>query len=82
MNAACLRGIMTDRIVHKVEQRAERQNISYDEAYAQRTDAVPTGQLGEPEDFASAVAFLCSDEASFVTGTALAVDGGWLRRVF
>lgn len=82
VNTACPRGIMTDRIVQKVEQRAERQGISYDEAYQQRTNAVPMDRLGDPDEFASAVAFLCSDHASFVTGSTLAVDGGWLRRVF
>jgi 3-oxoacyl-[acyl-carrier protein] reductase len=36
----------------------------------------PLGRLGEPEDVARAVRFLCSDEAAFVTGTVLLVDGG------
>jgi NAD(P)-dependent dehydrogenase (short-subunit alcohol dehydrogenase family) len=38
--------------------------------------ATPLGRLGDPEDVAGAVRFLCSDEASFVTGTVLLVDGG------
>ena len=36
----------------------------------------PLGRLGEPEDVAGAVRFLCSDEAAFVTGEVLLVDGG------
>ncbi len=35
------------------------------------------GRIGEPEEVARAVLFLCSDDASFITGTDLAVDGGF-----
>ncbi len=38
--------------------------------------AVPLGRLGEPHEIAKSIAWLCSDEASFVVGHALAVDGG------
>ena len=41
--------------------------------------AVPTGELGRPEDFGAVVAFLCSDQARFITGAALQVDGGAYR---
>lgn len=39
---------------------------------------IPWGSVGAPEDVAAAVAFLAADDASYVTGACLAVDGGWL----
>lgn len=40
----------------------------------------PIGHLGKPEDIANAYLYLASDEASFVTGTTLVVDGGYTAK--
>jgi NAD(P)-dependent dehydrogenase (short-subunit alcohol dehydrogenase family) len=50
------------------------------ERMQQLSDAEPVGRLGEPSEIAHAVMWLCSDGASFVTGQALAVDGGWVAQ--
>jgi 3-oxoacyl-[acyl-carrier protein] reductase len=47
-----------------------------EEATAAMLQATPLGRLGEPGDVAGAVRFLCSDEAAFITGEVLLVDGG------
>ncbi|WP_083411068.1 SDR family oxidoreductase [Arthrobacter sp. UCD-GKA] len=56
----------------------------YDESPERRQDMerrTPLRRLGLPEDVASAVSFLLSDNASFVTGTNLVVDGGWTAQI-
>jgi NAD(P)-dependent dehydrogenase (short-subunit alcohol dehydrogenase family) len=51
-----------------------------EEYVAPMREAHPVGRLGEPSEVASAILFLASDEASFVTGAILPVDGGYLAR--
>src|SRR5215813_7422993 len=48
------------------------------EARRRRVDRIPLGRFGEPEDVARAALFLASDDASYITGHTLAVDGGYL----
>jgi 3-oxoacyl-[acyl-carrier protein] reductase len=51
-------------------------DVIADELKEQMLAATPLGRFGDPEDIAAAVRFLCSDEASFITGEVLLVDGG------
>ena len=48
------------------------------EAYLRkRLDSIPLGRIGTPEEIADVASFLCSDEASFITGAAIVADGGY-----
>ena len=46
-------------------------------AYREMSQTQPIGRMGRPEEIAAAALYLASDEAAFVTGTALMIDGGW-----
>ena len=61
---------MTDATARRVGMEPE----AYREA--RRRAATPVRRVGQPEDIAAAAAFLCSDEASYITGQTLYVDGG------
>jgi len=50
-------------------------------AKARRGQTVPLGRVGEPEDVAGAVAFFASDDAAYITGQVIAVDGGMLAQL-
>jgi 3-oxoacyl-[acyl-carrier protein] reductase len=56
--------------------RTQLTDVLPEEATAAMLQSTPLGRLGEPEDVAGAVRFLCSDEASFITGEVVLVDGG------
>jgi NAD(P)-dependent dehydrogenase (short-subunit alcohol dehydrogenase family) len=55
--------------------------IMENEAFLRRTESLTAlGRVGQPQEIANAFLFLASDEASFVTGSAMVVDGGWISR--
>jgi NAD(P)-dependent dehydrogenase (short-subunit alcohol dehydrogenase family) len=61
-----------------IETALTKERIATDARFqALNIDPIPFRRLGVPEDVANAVHFLCSDEASYINGHVLAVDGGW-----
>lgn len=54
----------------------EHVKVAYPDVYHYLLGTHPVGRIGQPEEVANAVVWLCSDEASFVTGVAFPVDGG------
>ena len=69
VNAICPGHIVTERIMETVWKNNPSGLKFFEDQY-------PVGRTGVPEDIGNAATFLCSDEASFITGHALPVDGG------
>ena len=69
----------TDRVVALADAVAAQEGISAADANARWEAQIPMRRLGEPREFAALAAFLCSERASYITGTSIPVDGGWIR---
>lgn len=67
---------LTDRQRHLAEIRAGRDGITPEEALERQGNEVPVGRLASPEEVASAIVYLCSNQAAYITGESLLVDGG------
>ena len=61
-----------------VATEMSRSSLSTEEGRAWQLARIPIGRVGKPEDIAPVVLFLCSPEASYITGHTLVADGGWL----
>jgi NAD(P)-dependent dehydrogenase (short-subunit alcohol dehydrogenase family) len=72
VNAVCPGSIRTPMLERLFRAAPERE--------ARLAEDAPLGRLGRPEEIAAAVVWLCSDDASFVTGHGLVIDGGFLAR--
>ena len=69
----------TERLDGLAENISETQGITVEEAFARWEAQSPMGRIGEPREFAALVAFLASDRASYITGTSIPVDGGFIQ---
>jgi 3-oxoacyl-[acyl-carrier protein] reductase len=69
----------TERLDELAQMMAEKQGISAAEFRGTWEKEIPMGRLGEPRELAATVAFLASERASYITGTSIQVDGGWIR---
>jgi 3-oxoacyl-[acyl-carrier protein] reductase len=69
----------TQRAIDLTKANATRQGISFEEAVKKREAEIPMGRTGEPREFAALAAFLASERASYITGTSIQVDGGWIK---
>ncbi len=73
--------IATDRLRQLDEARATRENISYDSVVQASLKQIPLGRYGDPKEYGDVATFLASQNASFITGTVMRVDGGQIQAI-
>lgn len=69
----------TQRVEELARATADREKISVAESMKKWEAEIPMRRLGEPKEFAAVAAFLASERASYITGTSIQVDGGWIK---
>jgi 3-oxoacyl-[acyl-carrier protein] reductase len=72
----------TERLIHLAEAVAERESLTIEGAYESWEAEIPMGRLANPPELGAVAAFLCSEQASYVTGQSVAVDGGWIKGLY
>ncbi|HOH73809.1 MAG TPA: SDR family oxidoreductase, partial [Syntrophales bacterium] len=81
VNSVCPGYTLTDRVRNLAKVVGEKEKVA-PEAVIKRWEAtIPMGRLGTPEEFAALVTFLASEQAGYITGAAIQIDGGWYRGV-
>lgn len=69
----------TERIAQLNAQKAKKMNLKPEEVRAAMEAQVPMQRIGQPEEYANLVCFLASEQASYITGTNIPIDGGLLK---
>ena len=77
VNAVCPGTIETPLFHNAIDNYVARSGADKNEVVAEEAAAQPIGRLGQPEDVAELTYFLCSNKASFITGSLYAGDGGY-----
>lgn len=70
---------LTHRLYELAVERARREKISHEEILADMTKQVPMSRLALPHEIASTAVFLASNNAGYLTGNTIHVDGGWVK---
>lgn len=76
-NSAAPGFTLTERVLEVTRSQAQAAGITEEEALDRRRRTIPAGRIGDADDFAALVAFLCSEQAGYITGQTVCADGGF-----
>ena len=82
VNNVCPGHYLTQRQEEIIKKRSTERNITAEEYIQQHSNEIPIGRFGKPEELANMIVFLCSERASYVTGSTISVDGGLVKGLF
>jgi 3-oxoacyl-[acyl-carrier protein] reductase len=82
VNVIYLGGILTDRLDSLIQSSAEQQGVRPDEIRERLLSQIPLGRFAKPIEVGNLVKYLVSDDASYITGTSIVIDGGITRSIF
>ena len=82
VNVVCPGPTLTDRMKELINTTVKETGSTYEEVEKTWVDPIPIGRLGKPEELANLVVFLASEKASYITGTTVQVDGGFVKGTF
>ncbi len=82
VNVVCPGPNLTDRMKEIISKMAQDMGKSEKEVEKNWTHQIPLGRMGKPDDLANLVVFLASERASYITGTVIQVDGGFVKSPF
>jgi len=82
VNVVCPGPTLTDRMKELINTTVKDTGKTYEEVEKTWINPIPLGRLGKPEELANLVVFLASERASYITGTVIQVDGGFVKGLF
>jgi 3-oxoacyl-[acyl-carrier protein] reductase len=82
VNCVCPGYFLTERMENIFSGIAAKRGVPMEEILKEKAAEVPAGRFGSPDELAAVIAFLCSERASYLTGTSIQVDGGLVKSLY
>ena len=82
VNTILTGGVLTERLKNLVKIRIKNTNLNFNKEIDKIAKNIPVGRIAEPIEFIQLILFLASEKSSYITGTAIPIDGGSSKNIF